>query len=85
MPWPSARRVVDQFRHPAEGGFERFQIGDLAADMHIHADDLDAFQRRGFGVSLARMGEGNAEFGFRRAGGDLGMGPGVDIGIDAQA
>ena len=30
------------------------------------------------------MGEGNAEFGFRRAGGDLGVGLGIDIGIDAQ-
>ena len=30
------------------------------------------------------MGEGNAELGFRCASGDLGVGLGIDIGIDAQ-
>ena len=41
-------------------------------------------QLGGMRIGFARTAEGNAELGFRRAGGDLGVGLGVHIGIDAQ-
>ena len=33
---------VDQLAKPDKGGFERGEIGDLAADMHVDAGDFDA-------------------------------------------
>ena len=52
--------------------------------MHVDAGNAHAFELGGAGVNLARAADGNAEFVLRLAGRDLGVGPGVDIGIDAD-
>ena len=74
----------DQFAHPDKGGLEWLEVGDLAADMHIDAHDLDTRKAGGMGVSLAGMDKGDAELGLGRAGGDLGVGFGIHIRVDAQ-
>ena len=84
MAWPSARKVPTSSTTRRKAALERLKIGDLAADMNVDADDLDALQAGRLRVGLARAAPGNAELGFRRAGGDLGVGPGIDIGIDAD-
>ncbi len=46
--------------------------------------DLDAGQTRGLGENGAGAGERNAELVLGLAGRDLGVGLGVDVGIDAE-
>ena len=53
MVWPSARSVVHEFGQQREGGFQRLEIGDLAADMHVDAGDLEARQLGRAGVDGA--------------------------------
>ena len=67
-----------------EGVVERLQLGDLAADMHVDAVDPHARQLRRMGIDLAGAADRNAELVLRLAGRDLGVGPGVDVRIDAQ-
>ena len=73
-----------QFRKQPEGVVIGLEIGDLAADMHVDADDLDAGQ---FGRPLvdgAGALPGNAELVFLLAGRDLGVGARIDVRIDAE-
>ena len=67
-----------------EGVVERLQLGDLAADMHVDAGDLDARQLRGARIDLARAADRNAELVLGLAGRDLGVGLRIDVGIDAH-
>ena len=66
------------------GLFEGLKLGQLAADVHVDADDLQAGQAGGLGIDLGRAGDRDAELVFLLAGGDLLMGPGVDVGVDAD-
>ena len=59
-------------------------MGDLAADMHVDAGDLDAGQAVGALIYLAGALPGNTEFVFRFSGRDLGMGLCIHIRIDPQ-
>ena len=61
---------------------KRRQIGDLAADMHVDASDLEARQLGGMGIDRARAAQRNPELVLRLAGRDLGVGLGIDVGID---
>ena len=63
---------------------ERIELGDLAADMHVDADDAHALELGGAGIDVAGAADRNAEFVLRLAGGDLGVGLRVDVGIDAD-
>ena len=67
-----------------EGVVERLQIGDLAADVHVDAGDAHALQLAGMRIDVARAADRDAELVLRLAGRDLGVGPGVDVGIDAH-
>ncbi len=73
-----------EFGQNPERGFHLGQISDLAADMHVGAGHFDSGQLRRAGIDRAGARDRNAELVFGLAGGDLGMGAGVDIGIDAQ-
>ena len=84
MVWPSARSVAHEIGEQREGIAERLELGDLAADMHVDAGDLDARQLGGAGIDLARAADRDAELVLGLAGGDLVVGLGVDVGIDAQ-
>ena len=65
----------------AIGEAEGLEVGQLAADMHINPDDHDTGQSRGAGIDFTRLGDGNSEFVFRFAGGDLGVGLGINVGV----
>ena len=84
MLWPSARSVCtksDRIRNAVSIAAE---IGDLAADMHVDAGDLDARQLGGARIDLARTRDRDAELVLGLAGGDLGVRAGIDVGIDAH-
>ena len=78
---PQAMREVG---HLEIGLLEGFQLGQLAADMDVDAHHLDPRQGCGFGIDLGRAGDGDAELVVLLAGGDLFMGAGVHIRIDAD-
>ena len=67
-----------------EGVAERIELGDLAADMHVDAGDAHALELGGVGIDLARAADRNAELVLGLAGRDLGVGLGIDVGIDAD-
>ncbi len=73
---------LHEFRQDAERGFHPAQIGDLAADMHVGAGDLDPRQFGRVGIDRTGAGDRNAELVLGFAGGDLGVGAGIDIGVD---
>ena len=52
--------------------------------MAIDADDFEVALAGGVAVGFERVGIGDAEFVGFQAGGDVGMGFGIDIGVDAQ-
>jgi hypothetical protein len=52
--------------------------------MHVHPARIDAGERGGKAIKRKRLAVRNAEFVLGLAGGDLVMGVGVDIGIDAE-
>ena len=54
-----------------EGVVERLELGDLAADMHVDAGDLEARQLRRLRIDLARAADRNAELVLGLAGRDL--------------
>ena len=73
---------LHEFGQQPEGGFERHQIGDLAADMHVDAGDANARQFRGVGIDFAGACERHAELVLGLTGRDLGVRAGIDVGID---
>ena len=75
---------LHEIRQDAIGGLQLAEIGDLAADMHVDAGDLDSRQLRRARIDLARMRDRNAELVLGLAGRDLGMRAGIDVGIDAD-
>ena len=76
-----AQRLHEIGKNP-ERGFHLGKIGDLAADMHVGAGHLDARQLCRAGIDLARPQNRNAELVLGLAGGDLGVGAGIDVRID---
>ena len=76
--------VPDKAHEALDRGIVGFESGDLAADMHVDAGDQDARQLGGAGIDGAGLGDRNAELVLGLAGGDLLVGLGVDVGIDAQ-
>ena len=81
--WPSDAQVAHEFGQQREGVAERIEVGDLAADMHVDAGHLDARQLGGMRIDVAGAADRNAELVLGLAGGNLVMGLGVDVGIDA--
>src|SRR5262249_56372485 len=63
---------------------ERVKLCDLAPDVHVYADDLDALEFSRVGVDLARAADRYTKLVLGFAGCDLVMGLRVDIGIDAN-
>jgi hypothetical protein len=77
-------QAVDQAQHLVGGFGGRRRVEQLRTDVAVDALDLQVRQRRGAPVDVEGLVEGNAELGGLEAGGDVGMGARVDIGIDAQ-
>ena len=74
-----------QFAHLLIGLPEGFEIGQLAADMHVDPHHLDPRQTGRHGIDGGGLGDGDAKFVLGFAGGDLFMGLGIDIGVDADS
>ena len=53
-----------KIRKHAERGFERHEVRDLAADVHIDASDLDTRQLGCTRVNIARMSDRDTELVF---------------------
>ena len=66
---------------PLVGGIERGKVGDLAADVGGDALDADSRQARRLGVNRPRAVGGYPELVLGLAGGDLGVGARVDVGV----
>lgn len=75
---------VNQNQNALAGFDKRAEVGQLRTDVAVDADDFEVALAGGVAVGFERVGVGDAEFVGFQAGGDVGMGFGIDIGIDAQ-
>ncbi len=75
---------VDQHQDAVQRIEKGAGVGELRADMAVHALDGQVRQAGGVGVHLRGAGDINAEFIVAQAGGNIGVRFGVDIGIDAN-
>ena len=73
----SGRHFFDRVR-------ERFRLGNLRPDVHLHADDIDVAHSGGALVNGLDAIERDAELVFARTGGDVLVRVRIDIGIHAQ-
>ena len=80
----SARSVRTRSASRSNARAVRGERQDLTADMCRQPDRLDARQVGGAAIQPGGIGVGDAELVPRAAGADLGMGAGIDIGVDAQ-
>ena len=77
-------KCVNQNQDALAGFDERAEVGQLRTDVAVDADDFEVALAGGMAVGFERVGLGDAEFVGFQAGGDVGMGFGIDIGVDAQ-
>ena len=75
---------LDQIQHFVQRIHVRAGGGDLRADMAINAHDFQPGQRGGMLVSLQSTFVRDAKFVALEAGGNIGVGFRVDVGIDAN-
>ena len=75
----------DEVEHPVECIQVRLELRDLRADVAVDAHHPQARQRRRVAVGGQRFVVGDAELVALQSGGDVRVGAGVDIGVDAQA
>ena len=75
---------ADEFREQRERFAERIELDDLAADVHVDADDADAVELGGARIDLAGATDRNTEFVLGLPRRDFLVRLGIDIGIDAD-
>ena len=73
-----------EFREQREGFVERREIGELGADVHVDAGDVEPRQPPRLRIDLAGARQRDAELVLGASRRNLGVGLGVDIGIDAK-
>ena len=81
---PIGHEVAGEIGEELRRVVERRELGDLAADMGVDADDGEAGKAGRVRVDLPCARDRHAELVFRAAGRDLAMRSGVDVGIDAD-
>ena len=81
---PSRAQRGDEFLQQRERILEWIEVGDLAADMHMHAGRLDAGKLARQTIKRQRPRERHAEFVLGLSGCDLVMGLGIDVRVDAK-
>ena len=74
--------AVDQRQEAVEGIEEGRQRSELGADVAVHAEDFQVRQLGGAGIDRLGVGDVDAELVFLETGGNVGVGAGVDVGID---
>ena len=77
-------QLPDQLAHPHDGVAIGIERGELRADMHGHAHHVEVGQAAGQREGLAREIDVDAELVLLAARRDLGVGLGIDVGIDAD-
>ncbi|MNZ26104.1 hypothetical protein D3C78_432870 [compost metagenome] len=77
-------QAVDQRQQAVEGVEEGLQAGELGADVAVDAYHVQVRQGGGMGVDGFRFVDGDAELVFLEAGGDVGMGAGIHVGVHPQ-
>ena len=77
-------QLTHEIGENGESAVERREIGDLRADMHVDAGDLDPRKACRPRIDLAGDRDRDAELVFGLAGRDFGVGLGVDVRIDAD-
>ena len=79
-----AAQIAHQLAHQRERIAERLEVGDLAADVHVNAGNLDAGQLGSLRVEAGRIVVGHAELVLGLAGGNFGVGLRIHVRVDAQ-
>ena len=79
------RKLLEKAGEDREGGVEGGEIGDLRADVHVDAGDLEAGQGGRLAVDGAGARDRDAELGLGLACGDLCVGQRIDVRVDPQA
>jgi len=74
--------LADQLAHPHDGAAVGVERGQLGADMHGDPDHPQVGQAAGQGVGIAGEVDIDAELVLLAPRGDLGVGAGIDIGVD---
>ena len=77
-------QTLHQRDEPVEGGFEGRETRELRADVHGEADRLDPLQRGSVRVERRNLRVVDPELVAPPAGGDLVVGLGIHIRVDAQ-
>ena len=77
-------QLVDERQQAFAGFNQRFEFDELGADVAVYADDVQVRQGCGVQVGAFCIFHGDAEFVGFQAGGDIGVGLRVHIGVDAQ-
>ncbi len=72
----------DQFQHAIERVAERRELGDLRADVHVDACDLQRVAARGQPIQLSCGAKRHTELVVLQSGRDVGMGLRINIGVD---
>ena len=75
---------LHQGQHFFDGLLERLDRRQLRADVHLQPAQLKVLQSRRARVNALDVLEGDAEFVFVRAGGDLGVGARIHAGVHAH-
>ncbi len=79
-----APQLAHQLAHPFHGRAKRGCRANLRADVNADAVRLEPAMAGHAFVDRERLPDVDAEFVLAQAGGDVGMGLGEDVGIDAQ-
>jgi hypothetical protein len=75
---------VDELEYLLQCADEWLHFGDLRADVHVDAGDPHAGERRCLAIQRKGFVVGDTELALAQSRGDVGMGLGVDVRIDAQ-
>ena len=78
----SGGEFLDQGHDLANSQFERLHFGQLRTDVHLHAAQTEVGQSAGTGIDFLDLLEGDAEFVFVSARGDLGVRAGIHVWVN---
>ncbi len=84
MLWPSVRRSAIKADDACDGCGEGADGANLGADVDADSGGVEGFELGGFAVEGASESDVDAELVLAEAGGDVGVGVGEDVGVDAE-
>ena len=84
QPYVAVLQVGLQVVDAVAQGLEVAHVEYLAADVEVQSDERHVLQRRGLLDDAVHVFQGDAELVFGQPRGDVGMGVGPDVGVDAE-